>query len=93
MTTLITAAKETNWYMVIEEDFHGETKGLETTDTWITKVRDRLGSDASQLLSRMAMVKLTSKEPSEESVLIVSWQGSHKLTYKGKLLESHCLSR
>ena len=55
-----------------KEDFDGETKGLETSDTWITKLRD-----ASELLSRIAMVKLTSKA-SKESVLAVSWHGLHK---------------
>lgn len=59
-----------------KEDFDGETEGLKTTDEWITKLRDRLGPDASELLSRIAMVKLTSKT-SDESVLAVSWHGPH----------------
>lgn len=60
-----------------KEDFDGETEGLKTTDTWITELRDRLGPDASELLSRIAMVKLTSKA-SKESVLAVSWHGPYK---------------
>lgn len=62
-----------------EEDFEGETEGLETTDTWIRELRNSSGSDASQLLSRIAMVKLTSKS-SKESVLAVSWHGRRHST-------------
>lgn len=58
----------------LKEDFHGETEGLETSDTSIRKLRDRL--KASELLSRIAMVKLTPKG-SDESVLAVSWHGPH----------------
>lgn len=61
----------------LKEDFNGETEGLKTTDTWIREVRNSLGPDASQLLSRIAMVKLTSRKPSADSVLAVSWHGSH----------------
>lgn len=61
-----------------EEDFEGETEGFDTTDTWIIKLRDKL-PDASELLSRIAMVKLTSKS-SKESVLAVSWHGRRHST-------------
>ena len=67
-----------------KEDFHGETKGLETSDTWITRLRDSLLPDASELLSRIAMVKLTSKA-SNESVLAVSWHGQYKVKKEGKI--------
>ena len=63
-----------------EEDFHGETKGLETTDKLIVKLKENLGRDASELLSRMAMVKLTPTKSSKESVLAVSWHGPHYQT-------------
>ena len=59
-----------------KEDFDGETEGLRTTDTRIRELRDSLGSDASELLSRIAMVKLMSKA-SDECVLAVSWHGPH----------------
>lgn len=61
-----------------EEDFEGETEGFDTTDTWIIKLRDKL-PDASKLLSRIVMVKLTSKS-SKESVLAVSWHGRRHST-------------
>lgn len=76
----------------LKEDFDGETEGLETTDTWIREVRNSLGADASELLSRIAMVKLTSKEPSADSVLAVSWHGRHKLKYEDKLREFESLT-
>lgn len=62
----------------LEDDFDGETKGLETTSSEIRTIRDKLGTDASELLSRITMVKLTSKKSSEISVLAVSWHGRHK---------------
>ena len=70
-----------------KEDFHGETDGLETSDKWIRELRDSLGSDTSELLSRIAVVKLTPKA-SDESVLAVSWHGRHKLKDKFGAFES-----
>ena len=67
-----------------KEDFHGETDGLETSDKWIRELRDSLGSDTSELLSRIAMVKLTSKV-SGESVLAVSWHGPYKVKRQEKM--------
>ena len=68
----------------LKEDFDGETEGLRTTDTWIREVRNSLGPDASELLSRITMVKLTSKA-SEESVLAVSWHGPYKIKKPRKM--------
>ncbi|XP_078352714.1 uncharacterized protein LOC144637513 [Oculina patagonica] len=59
-----------------KEDFNRSTEGPETKDTWIRELRDKL-PDASELLSRVAMVKLTSTT-SAETVLAVSFHGSHK---------------
>lgn len=73
-----------------KEDFDGETKGLETSDTRIRELRDRL-PDASELLSRIAMVKLTSKL-SKESVLAVSWHGRYKVKKEDKLREFESLT-
>lgn len=67
----------------LKEHFDGETEGLKTTDAWIREARKNLGPDASQLLSRITMVKLTSKA-SKQSVLAVSWHGRHKLKDDGK---------
>lgn len=72
-----------------KEDFDGETKGLETSDTWITKLKNSLGPDASQLLRKIAMVKLTPKA-SKESVLAVSWHGRYKS--KNKMGEFNSLT-
>lgn len=75
----------------LQEDFHGETKGLETTSGWIQNLRDTLGRDASELLSRITMVKLTSKKSSEIFFLAVSWHGRHTATEDRKRQEFKCL--
>ena len=68
----------------LKEDFHGETEGLETTHQSIRKIRNSLGPDASEVLSRMAMVKLTPTKSGKESVLAVSWHGPHYQTKNKK---------
>ncbi|KAK3753398.1 hypothetical protein QZH41_002218 [Actinostola sp. cb2023] len=63
------------------KDFHGTTAGLETSDTTITAIRDKVKKtyDACDLLSiaRIAMVKLTPCNSDVFSVLAVSWHGPH----------------
>ena len=75
-----------------KEDFDGETTGLKTTDTWIRELRGSLGSDASELLSRIALVKLTSKA-SKQVVLAASWHGPHNNSDdEKKILVFDCLT-
>ena len=74
-----------------KEDFDGETKGFETTDRSIRELIKSLGSGADDLLSGIAMVKLTPKA-SKESVLAVSWHGPHKLNDDGKKIEFKSLT-
>ena len=74
------------------EDFHGETEGLETSNSWIRQVRNRVAPDASQLLSRIAMVKLTPTKSSKESILAVSLHGPHKVKDDVKLREFNSLT-
>ncbi|KAK3753397.1 hypothetical protein QZH41_002217 [Actinostola sp. cb2023] len=61
------------------EDFDGTTDGLNTSDTTIIAIRDKVNKtyDASPLLSRIAMVKLTPRNSDVFSVLAVSWHGPH----------------
>jgi len=75
----------------LKEDFDGKTEDLETTSTEIQRIRDKLGRDASELLSRITMVKLTSKKSREISVLAVSWHGPHQTSDHVKRLVLECL--
>ena len=64
------------------EHFKGSSKGLETTNSEITKLRGKIKDkrgDASELLSRISMVKLTPRgQESNESILAVSFHGCYK---------------
>jgi len=77
-----------------KEDFDGETKDLnyKTSDKWPKEVRNKLAPDASEFLSRIAMVKLTPKELTKESVLAVSWHGPHYKSDKKKKIACSILS-
>ena len=58
------------------EEFESSTEGLKTTDRSIIQIRDRV-KYTTELLSRIAMVKLTCRNCSE-TVLAVSWHGPHR---------------
>ena len=75
-----------------KEDFDGETKGFETSNSWIRKVKDRVAPNGSQLLSKIAMVKLTPKTSSEESILAVSWHGPYVVKDDVKSAEFNSLT-
>ncbi|KAJ7325364.1 hypothetical protein OS493_029915 [Desmophyllum pertusum] len=57
------------------EDFDGSTEDLKTTDRSMIQLRDEV-KGASEVLSRIAMVKLTSRK-SSGTVLAVSYHGRH----------------
>ncbi|KAJ7357744.1 hypothetical protein OS493_023218 [Desmophyllum pertusum] len=58
------------------EDFDGSTEGLKTTDRRMIQLRNEV-EGASEVLSRIAMVKLTSRK-SSDTVLAVSYHGCYK---------------
>ena len=73
-----------------KDDFDGTDEGLKTTDSRIIKTRDDMKRsdsevDVSELLSRVAMIKLTSRETETEkrssaecrTFLAASWHGPH----------------
>lgn len=70
-----------------KDDFDGTDEGLKTTDSRIIKTRDDMKRsdsevDVSELLSRVAMIKLTSRETETASAecrtfLAASWHGPH----------------
>ena len=70
------------------EHFDGSSKGLETTNREITKLRDKIKDNrghASELLSRISMVELTPLgQESNESILAVSFHGCYKKTGQEK---------
>ena len=70
--------------------FDGSFEGLETTNSEITELRDKIIKErghASELLSRISMVKLTPRgQERNESILAVSFHGP----YKGKSKEEKC---
>ncbi|XP_078381511.1 uncharacterized protein LOC144664280 [Oculina patagonica] len=62
------------------EDFESSTDGLKPTDRSMIQIRDKVKTevnDTTELLSRIAMVKLTCRK-SSETVLAVSWHGPHR---------------
>ena len=72
------------------DHFDGSFEGLETTNSEITELRDKIIKErghASELLSRISMVKLTPRgQERNESILAVSFHGP----YKGKSKEEKC---
>ena len=70
------------------EHFYGSSKGLETTNSEITNLRDKIKDKrghASELLSRISMVELTPLgQESNESILAVSFHGCYKKTGQKK---------
>lgn len=62
------------------EHFDGSSTGLKTTNREITKLREKIkDEEASELLSRISMVKLTPRgEEDKKSILAVSFHGCYK---------------
>lgn len=60
--------------------FDGSSTGLKTTNREITKLREKIkDKEASELLSRISMVKLTPRgEEDKKSILAVSFHGCYK---------------
>ncbi|XP_078351734.1 uncharacterized protein LOC144636402 [Oculina patagonica] len=58
------------------KDFDGSTYGLKTTDTAITRIRERV-QYTTDLFGRIVMVKLTCRKTSDV-MLAVSWHGPHR---------------